>query len=129
VFFLLLGAAARKFNWGFRDYYPPAPIVQDSFLYTLRLLQRYGSDWKDSAFYEDAFLRAFPRAIDEFESSPYWSAKETAARCFGLRALERFAAFCGLAELQIKSGRPFVLAEGFRVRKRPLLDAVVRFRV
>ncbi|HTP66448.1 MAG TPA: SEC-C metal-binding domain-containing protein, partial [Geobacteraceae bacterium] len=47
----LFRAFAREYNWGYQDRYPDFQIIQQSFLFTLYLLQRYGNDWRPGAFY------------------------------------------------------------------------------
>jgi hypothetical protein len=71
----LLKAYTRKFNWGFNDRYPELHIVQNSFLYTLFVLQKYGDILRPCSFYEDLFIKAFPNAIDEAPETPF-SSKE-----------------------------------------------------
>ena len=61
----LFRAFAREYNWGYRDRYEDFSIIQQSFLFTLYLLQRFGAEWQTSAFYADNFLRAFPAVYQE----------------------------------------------------------------
>jgi hypothetical protein len=123
----MLRAASREFNWGYSDRYPELWIIQHSFLFTLRLLSRHGNEWRGASFYADAFLRAFPDAQEEISRPPYSDPKRWLDRCFILRALERYAGFCGLAEID---SDPVIdhLSER-RVRATPLLVSAVEFRV
>ncbi|MEK7374334.1 MAG: SEC-C domain-containing protein, partial [Thermodesulfobacteriota bacterium] len=57
----LLHSYVRDFNWAYRDGYTDLGFIQRSFLFTLYLLNRHGGEWLPEVFYEDAFLRAFPR--------------------------------------------------------------------
>ncbi|MDD3927800.1 MAG: hypothetical protein PHT33_14200 [bacterium] len=50
---------AQKFNWDYLDWYPELFFMQQSFLYTLYLLHKFGGEWRANAFYEDALLKAF----------------------------------------------------------------------
>jgi hypothetical protein len=52
----LFKAYITQFNWGYRDGYPEAPIVQHSFLYTLFLLGSFGDAERPQRFYEDRFV-------------------------------------------------------------------------
>jgi hypothetical protein len=123
----LLRAYAQRFNWGFRDGYPELEIVQESFLFTLYLVHRFGDTWRESAFYEDAFLRAFPRALDMIESSPFATPEKSLRRCYHRRCLQNFLVFFGLIEVDPVPREPF--GEWSRLRKIPLLDNVVTFHV
>jgi hypothetical protein len=125
IYFELFKAYATQFNWGFRDGYPEAPIVQHAFLYTLFLLGSFGAAERPQRFYEDGFLAAFPMALDMFPESSYRSTEDSARRCYFLRSLERFAEFFGLAELTSAPGDLF--REKCQVRKTALLDRFVRF--
>jgi len=119
---------ARKFNWGYWDGYPPLRIVQESFLFSLRLLARYGDTPRPESFYADAFLRAFPMALEETEDSQFRTREDTARMCYGLRTF-RFAELLGLAERVDDDERRLVRDHDALIRKRPLLDAWMRFRV
>lgn len=122
----LFQAYAQQFNWAYRDGYPELGFIQQSFLFTLFLLHRHGDKWKPDSFYADRFLQAFPIILDEIEPSPYQKPEETVRSCYNLRTLENFVGFLGLAELEKTSKERF--ASPFRVKKLPLLDAVVKFR-
>ncbi len=123
----LLKAHADKFNWGYNDYYPEIPFLQQSFAYNLLLLQRYGDEWCSSTFYEDAFLKAFPRLVRQVEPQSYSPPEGTIRECYSHRFLREFAEFLGLAEIKSVSYQDGVTS--FQVRKKPLLDQAVRFKV
>lgn len=123
----LLHSYVRDFNWAYRDRYPDLGFIQRSFLFTLYLLNLYGGEWLSEVFYEDAFLRAFPRVLSEVAPTPYSTPEKTVRSCYTWRVLVNFAAFLGLAEVE-------PTAEGrhdrhWRVKKSPLLDEVVRFHL
>ncbi len=67
----LLASYSLGYNWGHRDRHPDFHIIQRSFLYSLYLLQRYGAQKRESKFYEEAFLRAFPAVLKEAPSKYY----------------------------------------------------------
>jgi hypothetical protein len=127
VYPLLLRSFVQKFNWGYGDGYPDCPMIQQSFGYTFYLLSRYGEEWKPASFYADCFLQAFPLAADEFRNVAIGTPEETAASCFALRSLDRFAELLGLVE--IDRDPVTRMLQAYRVRKLPLLDHVVRFNV
>lgn len=123
----LFRAFVGEYNWGYQDRYPDFQIIQQSFLFTLYLLQRYGNDWRPGAFYSDCFLRAFPMVLAEAGQPSFMTPEDIVGRCFSLRSLERFAEFLGLAEIERDPSKRFT--DDFRLRKLPLLDHVVRFQL
>ena len=125
LYFELFKAYSTKFNWGYRDAYPEANIVQLSFLYTLFLLVKYGDVQRSQKFYEDKFLTAFPMALEMFPETTYSSAEEGARRCYFLRSLDRFAHFFGLAELKLESQE--LIRRSYVIGKSALLDRFVAF--
>jgi hypothetical protein len=125
LYFELFKVYTTKFNWGYRDGYPEAGIMQHSFLYTLFLLISFGEIQRPQEFYEDKFLKAFPMALEVFPETPYGSAEDQARRCYFLRALDRFAAFFGLAELTSASREAYQYR--YVIRRSALLDRFVTF--
>jgi hypothetical protein len=117
----------RDFNWAYWDAYPALPFLQQSFLFTLYLLVVYGDQWRPVTFYEDAFLRAFPRLLEEVGPVSYGTSESLIRRCYSWRVFERFASFIGLAE--IKRGSNRMLDHNFQVRSTPLLTETVSFRI
>lgn len=122
----LFKAYTTKFNWGYRDGYPEAGIVQHSFLYTLYLLASFGKIQQPQQFYEDKFLTAFPMALNLFPVNSYSTVEDEARRCYFLRSIDRFAVYFGLAELNLKSRKLY--REKYLVRKSTLLDCFVSFK-
>jgi hypothetical protein len=126
IYLELFKAYTTKFNWGYRDGYPEAVIVQQSFLYTLFLLDSFGDTQRPQQFYEDRFLAAFPMAQDMFPEHSYSTAEDTTRWCYFVRSIDRFAVYFGLAELGLKSGKRH--RENYLVRKSALLDGFVSFK-
>ena len=125
IYLELFKAYTTEFNWGYRDAYPEAGIVQHSFLYTLFLLATFGDVQRPQQFYEDKFLMAFPMALEMFPETSYSTVEESASRCYFLRSMDRFAVFFGLAEFNLKSRKLY--REKYLVRKSTLLDDFVSF--
>ena len=96
----LFRANVEQFNWAYRDGYPELRFMQSAFLFTLYLLTCYGDAWRPQVFYEDAFLGAFPRLLDEVPPSQVISPDETVRRAYTWRALVHFAGFLGLATVK-----------------------------
>ena len=104
------------------------PLIQQSFLFTLYLLKRHGTEWQTGRFYEDWFLRAFPAVLQEISPvGEYFSPEQILRSCYSPRCLDSFAGFFGLAEIQRDSAERY--NGDFRLRKLPLLDNVVQFHL
>jgi hypothetical protein len=117
---------AGKFNWAYWAGYRETPFIQQSFLFALFLLNRYGDDWRSADFYEDHFLRAFPRLLDEVEPLSIWTSEQQIRSCFTLRTLVNFAGFLGLATVEeVEGDLPYI--REYRIKKTPLLDKAVLF--
>ena len=123
----LLRSYVSRFNWAYWDRYQEVPFVQHSFLFTLYLLMRFGDDWRPNVFYEDSFLRAFPKVVTQVEPNPVLTPEHMVRSRYTLRTLIHFAAFFGLAE--VKSNGKLGYDRHYCVRKRPLLAEAVRFNL
>ncbi len=128
VYRRLFEAVATRIDVGARDRLPPLRIIQQSFAYTLLLLQRYGGTWRPSSFYEELFARAYPAAIDECPDTQFFSARRLLGLGYRLRMLENLMEFAGLAEVDPKGNARFV-ADEIRVRATPQLEDFVRFHL
>ncbi len=118
---------AEQFNWAYRDGHPELPFMQSAFLFTLYLLTRYGDAWRPQVFYEDAFLGAFPRLLDEVPPSQVVSPDETVRRAYTWRSLVHFAGFLGLATVEPVSDQ--LLCHEYRVKSLPLLGQIVQIQL
>lgn len=121
----LFRAYVEKFNWAYCDGHQEIPFIQQSFLFTLFLLKKYGDQERGQDFYEDIFLKAFPMLIEEIRERSYQTVEETAHEIYFFRTLRRFAAFLGLAKVQATSKDIFLVR--FTIKKLPLLDQFISF--
>jgi hypothetical protein len=127
IYPLLLRSFARSVNWGYWDRLPEYSIVQNSFLFSLHVLQQDGRSSRPQEHYEDLFLKAFPNAL-ELEAARFWIEPEKELRlCYTVSILERFAAFFGLIRLQ-QTNMDFFLPQ-YEVTAQPLLYEAVQFHV
>lgn len=122
---LLFHTYAREFHWGYGDRYPELLIIQHAFAFTLYLLDRYGDRERSANFYRDAFLRAFPMALEEVPNLDYFPADRMVGSCYRHRALNGFARMLGLVHIK-PMGNPHV-PDDYRVTATPLLHRTVRF--
>jgi len=127
LYFKLLRTCAQEFNWAWGDRHQELAIIQHSFAFTLRLLARYGESWRKAGFYAEAFIRAFPVALDEPPDLDIYPAELAVNNAYQHRALQKFAVFAGLAETDGLEHEPGL--RDWRVRKTRLLDEVVQFSV
>ncbi len=121
----LFRAYVQEYNWGYGDGYGEIPFIQQSFAFTLYLLQRYGETERPREFYEDAFLDAFPMLLEQVASRPHLSAEKRIRSAYLVRALGGFAHFLGLARVQ-RTSEELLNAE-YRVLALPLLRHAIRF--
>lgn len=140
IYPVLLRAFVTAFAWRSMDGYPPLGIVQQSWPFTAYLLTRHGGMPRPAAFYQDAFHRAFPFALDvalEEMEDTYWFAsqdepvdavQDRVRHCYRVRALLRFAGFLGLASIERELGTTHV-GNRYLVAATPLLGDAIRFRV
>jgi hypothetical protein len=122
----LFRAYVEQFNWAYRDGYPELRFIQSAFLFTLYLLMRYGDILRPQVFYEDAFLGAFPRLMDEVPPGQIISPDATVRTSYTWRALVHFAGFLGLATVEPVSDE--FLCREYRVKALPLLGQIVQFQ-
>ena len=128
IYSRLFQAFVSKYNWAYGDHLGENQFVQQSFLFSLYLLSRYGAQWRSCTFYEDAFLRAFPQLLSQAQPlGTYYSPEEVLRRSYTIRVLERFAQFFGLVQVERDDIDRF--SDEFRLKKLPLLDRVVLFHL
>ena len=122
----LFRAYTTRYNWGYSSRGPEIPFVQRAFVFSLYLLHRFGDEWRAPAFYEDAFLQAFPSVLEEIVDLPYMSGEALLRLIFQLEFLSRFCEFFGLIEA---SHHSTFRREMTAVRKTSFFNEVVRFHI
>ncbi len=122
----LLKSFVQEYEWSYQDRFNELPLLQQSFLFTLYLLHKHGDDWQTNRFYEDLYIKAFPRLINEVQPpTSYYTPEDCLRLSYSVRCLERFAGFFGLVEIERPERDRY--SEDYKVRKLPLLDQVVQF--
>jgi len=115
----------RKFNWGYFDLYPEASIIQNGFGFSIFLVQKYGDEPKESEFYSNKFLAAFPITIDQFSDTPYFTKKKQYKQCYYIRTFDRFLYRFGLIDIEKKGKFP---SEQRFIMKKDLLDILIKWK-
>ena len=104
IYPLLFRAYAKESNWAYGDRYLELDFIQQVFLFSMYLLKRHGDHDQSPSFYEDAFLKAFPKLVDEVagkvKPSPFSTPEKEIRNCYTWRTLHRFAKFLGLASVE-----------------------------
>ncbi len=126
IYPLLFRTFCRGYNWGYLDGYAEASIVQMSFIFSLYMLKQQGSKQQPHTQIAEAFLKAFPMLIDEFESRTHSDSHSQAIMCYTQRALRGFCRLSGVAKVKSTSGSFF--DRQYTVRPLPLLRDAVRFQ-
>ncbi|MEA3559473.1 MAG: hypothetical protein U9R75_09500, partial [Candidatus Thermoplasmatota archaeon] len=116
----------RRLNWGCLDGYPDADIIQRSFLYSIFLLQKYGNEKRETSFYLEKFIRAFPKAIDEFNKHPLY-VERMLQNCYFSRVFERFMKRFGLVEIIGTDDGKFLFERDDLILKKELIDELVHW--
>lgn len=120
-------AYVQQFNWAYLYGYQEIFFIQQAFLFSLFLLEKYGDTFRPQTFYEDIFLEAFPALLNEIEETSYQTPEEAVRRAYFYRMLHHFAGSFGLAELRTigKDDYP----GQYELKKSPLLDQFISFSI
>lgn len=127
IYPLLLKTYARHISWDYAAYLSLLPIIQDSFLFLLYMLIKYGDTWRREDFYEALFLKAYPGSVHEIPGTPYLTSRQRFDWMFSASVLRNFFLFFGLAERKPAGENPNT--SDYLYRKLPLLEKAVKFKV
>lgn len=129
IYLELLRTYCENFNWAYGDGCYENQFFQRSFMFTLYLLWKFGGLRRNTDFYGERFIRAFPRLRQDLEEGSRPFEKDRVdyyiMLCLRLRVIERFAGFFGLVEAE-RTGKKYTDEKHF-VKKAPLLDEMFRF--
>ena len=115
---------AQVFNWDYRSRGREHPFFQQSFAFTLYLLQQFGQTERSARFYEDRFIQAFPMLLDDLHDAILGAEREIRIQ-YRYRVLTDFAAIMGLVTLKRLSDD---LTPEYEVKALPLVFELVEFR-
>lgn len=118
-FLQLLQDYTLRFNWAYLDD-TQTPAGQFGWAYSLYLVDRYGSDWRDTDFYAHKVQQAFPHLREPIPSgrlTGYWLEFE---RVYRWRFVQQFGRWFGLVTLQKEPQRGYY-PDPLLMKKTPLL--------
>ena len=116
-----------QYNWAYYDLYGEVNIIQDSFLFTLYLLQNFGDEVRPKKFYADKFFTAFGDILKDTTPDLKYTLppEEEIKNLYIHRAVDWFAIFLGFAETPEKSFHTSIFHKD--VRKTNFLDRFIKF--
>ncbi|MEA2104426.1 MAG: hypothetical protein U9P79_07290 [Candidatus Cloacimonadota bacterium] len=121
---LILETFGTKFNWAYYDGYGDNQIGQLGFGFSLILLSKYGFEKQLDHFYSNKYLKAFPKLIDNIQSSQFDTSKSQAGKCYSLRTFDRFLEYFGLVKIESKDR---IFADKY-ITKTELFDKLIKVR-
>ena len=105
LFTALLATFCNKFNWSFFDGFGADTVGRTGFEYTLYLLSKYGNEQRDTSFYSEKHLIAFPDLIRMFEYQTYSTPAGIFHSCYSVRTFERCLKLLGLVDIEFQGLR------------------------
>lgn len=126
-FYHLLKTYTGKFNWAFRDLYPPLEIVQKAFLFSCFLLHRKAKNPVQANELSADFIRAFPTVLRTMEKYPSTEIEKLIQRTFCVRFIERFCEYFGL--VTIVRGEELSFSCDYLVQTTPLFEEMFHWRL
>lgn len=107
-FLHLLKSYMFKFNWAFRDLYPPLSIIQQSVIFSCYLLHKKAGTFIHTDELGECFNRAYPMVLDALEGYPAIDSPEQTVRdAFALRFVKHFCEYFGLVEIRRESKKRY----------------------
>jgi len=113
-FHIFFNTFTTQFNWAYNDAFEDEEIGQIGFLYLLYLINKYGTEFRESSFYSELYFKAFP-VFKARENAVFPGSSNLALT---VRFFERFAEWFGFVEIHRKQNR---LTEPVKVRRTKLL--------
>lgn len=102
IFKRFFQAFTHKFAWGYNDGYPPEPIGQFGWIFSLILLDKYGDEYRTVDLYAEKYLTALPSLIRFFNPS-YTTPERQFLGCYCVRTFDRFFLWFGLVTVEKQS--------------------------
>lgn len=94
LFHLVLRTFTERFNWGYNDGFTDQPIGQKSWAFSVFMLAKFGSEFRDGHFYGDKYFTAFPHFIEDSSDTAGEGPKSNNI-CYIVRTFDRFLDWFG----------------------------------
>ncbi|MQY80388.1 MAG: hypothetical protein GH151_14570 [Bacteroidetes bacterium] len=127
LFHLILKTYTVDFNWAYNDLYEDDGTLQSGFGYTLYLVKKFGKTEKETSFYSEKYLKAFPFLIDQFDEGIWYKNEDYFRDCYILRTFSRFLEPFGFVEIRREGANVF--KDKDYIKKTKLFDKVFSFSV
>lgn len=114
-----------RFNWAYLDD-TQTDAGHFGWAYSLYLLHRYGTEWREANFYATKLLTAFPHLQEPIPSGRIAGVSLEFERVYRWRFIEQFATWFGLIELR-QEHQGVHYPDPLLIRKTPLLDQLFQF--
>jgi len=117
---------ALKYNWAYFDFFDEIDIIQDSFLFTLYLLQIFGNEFRSKEFYANKFSAAFSLILKSIPPDSRFdtSTEKEIKNAYIHRAINLFAIAWGFAKTE--KNLPYSGRFSENVRKTNFLDEFIK---
>jgi hypothetical protein len=132
---LLFEHYCKSFNWAYISRGDALPFLQQSFLFTAYMLDKFENKPKSFYDYQTLFIDAFPMVLSEVEWATNTNNDEAVVRnTYSHRVQQQFLWFMGLARVELKDGsenkRKYWEEDKFMfLHKLPLFDALFKFTI
>jgi len=116
IFYQLLKTFTMNFNWSYNDGFDNAEVGQIGFLYSLYIINKYGTEERELKYYTDLYSLAFPIFIETIEGET-----PNLSLAFHTRFIERFALWFGFVEGDEVKGNNYFQKE-INLKRTKLLE-------
>jgi hypothetical protein len=119
---LIFETFTQKLNWAYVDRSRSEHIAQHGFAVSLALVYKFGEWPLSTEIYSGAYFSMFPRLVEEFSDTPYFSARDKAVHCYSFRTFDRFLEYFGLVKVH-RDDEDYLKAD--EIEKSDLFDKFI----
>lgn len=126
IFLFIFSTFTQKFDWKYIGFSPNPNTGQIGFAFSLFLLSKYGNIQRQSTFYTDKYIKAFPFTTEELTPG-YLGVKSATSFNFSYltRTIECFLGYFNLATYQYVFKPP--RDSNLMIKKSKIFDKIVTF--
>ncbi|MCC5612715.1 hypothetical protein LC612_40010, partial [Nostoc sp. CHAB 5834] len=114
-----------RFNWAYLDD-TQSQAGQLGWAYSLYLVERYGSEWRNTDFYARKVQQAFPHLREPIRSGRLSGYEFAFERVYRWRFVQQFGRWFGLLAIE-KQPRRGIYPDPLLIKKTPLLNQLFQF--